>query len=56
MCVEQEHQEHKLRSRTQTQKLKKKKRKIEKKQIPLLESESAKLHKYNLITRNEIQI
>ena len=42
--------------RTQTQKLKKEKKEKKKEQIPLLEYESAKLQKYNLITRNEIQI
>ena len=53
MCLEQEQQEHILRSKNTNLEIKKKKKK---KQIPLLESESAKLQKYNLKTRNEIQI
>ena len=55
MCLEQEQQEHKLRSKNKNPEIKIKKIK-KKNQIPLLESESAKLQKYNLITRNEIQI
>ena len=57
MCLEQEQQEHKLRSKNTNPKIKKiKKKKKKKKRIPLLEFESAKLQKYNLKTRNEIQI
>ena len=48
MCLEQEQQEHKPKNL--------KKKKNGEKQTPLLESESAKLQKYNLKTKNEIQI
>ena len=47
MCLEQEQQEHKPKNL---------KKKNGEKQTPLLESESAKLQKYNLKTKNEIQI
>ena len=56
MCLEQEQQEHKLRSKNTNPEIKKEKKEKKKEQIPLLEYESAKLQKYNLITRNEIQI